>query len=65
MSIELFLFPLLFSGYNRSADPRVVDIVFGDSDLSSSALFYVVFELLYRCVNAIFNAGKSSSSLSS
>ena len=26
------------------------------------ALFYVVFESLYRCINAVFNTGKSSSS---
>ena len=30
--------------------------------MSFSALFNVVFESLYRCVNAIFNPGKTSSS---
>ena len=62
-STELFFIPLLFSGYCRSAGPRVVSIVSGGSNQSSSALFYVVLESLYRCVHAVFNAGKSSSFL--
>ena len=61
MFIELFFFPLLFPSYCRSADPRVVSIVSGSCNQSSSALFYVVFKSLYRCINAVFNAGKSSS----
>ena len=44
----------LFSRYFRSVDPRVVSIVSGGRDPSSTALFYVVFESLYRCINAIF-----------
>ena len=63
MSTELFCFPLLFSGHFRSADPCVVSIVSGGCNQSSSQLFKVVFESLYRHVNAVFNAGKSSSSL--
>ena len=59
-SIELIFFWFLFSGYFRSADPRVVSIVSGDCTHSFSALFYVITESLYRCVNAVFNAGKSS-----
>ena len=55
-SIELFFFPLLFSGYCRPTAPHVVRIVFIGYNQSSSALFYVVFESLYRCVNAVFNA---------
>ena len=46
-----------FFGYFRCADPRVISIA------SFSALFYVVFESLHRCVNTVFNADKSSSSL--
>ena len=51
---------MLFSGYFRSADRRIVSIVSGGCDQSSSAFFYSVFEL-YQCVNAIFNTDKSSS----
>ena len=47
-----FFSPLLFSVYFRSVDPRVISIVSSDCNQSSSALFYVVFESLYRCVNA-------------
>ena len=64
-SIRLFFFLLLFSGYCRSADSRVVSIVSVGCYQSSSALFYVVFKSLYRWVSTVFNAGKSSSSLSS
>ena len=60
-----FSFPLLFSGYCPSADPRIVSIVFGGCNQFSSALLYVVFEKLYRCVHAVFNAGRSFLSLSS
>ena len=54
---------LLFSNYFRSADPHVVSIASGVCNQSSSALFYIVFKLLYLCVNVVFKAGKSSSSL--
>ena len=35
----------------------------GGCNQSSFEIFYLFFESLYRCVNAVFNAGKSSSSL--
>ena len=64
MSIQsLLFFPIfLLSGYFCSIDPCVVCIVSGDCNQSSSALFYVVFSSLYRCIDVILNAGKSSSS---
>ena len=64
-NVHRVFFSLLFSGYCRSAGPHVVRIVLGSCDQSSTALLYVVFETLYQCVNAVFNAGKSSSSISS
>ena len=42
---------------------RVVSIVSDGRSQSSFVFFYVVFESLYWCVNAVFYAGKSSSSL--
>ena len=57
-----FFFPFLFSGYFHTVDPCVVSIVSGGYNQSSSTLFYVVFKLLYWCINTVFNAGKSSSS---
>ena len=42
--------------------PIYVSIVSDGSNQSSSALSYVFFKLFYRCINTIFNAGKSSSS---
>ena len=57
-SLELFFFPRLFSGYCRSTCPRVISIVSSDCNQSSSVLLYVVFESLYRCVHAVFNAGQ-------
>ena len=53
-----------FSDYFRSIGTCVVSIVSGGCDQFSSAHFYVVFESVYRCVNPVFNAGKSSSSFS-
>ena len=61
-SIELFFFPFLFSGYVYSVDPRVVSFVPDGCNQCSSTLSYVVFKSLYWCMNAIFNAGKSSPS---
>ena len=58
---KLFCFAFLFSSYFRFVAPRVVRIVFGGCNQFSFALFSVVFESLYWCINAIFNAGKSSS----
>ena len=51
-----------FSSYFCFLVISVISIVSGGYNLSSSAFFYVVFKLLYWCVNAVFNAGKSSSS---
>ena len=62
ISIELFFFPFLFSGYFCSVDACVDCIVSNHCIQSSFALSYVVFLLLYRCINAILNADKSSSS---
>ena len=53
---------ILFYCYFCSVDPHVVCIVSSHCNQFSSALFYVIYELLYRCINAILNAGKSSSS---
>ena len=53
-SIELVFFLFLFPGYFRSIYPLVISIVSGDYNQSSFALLYVVVELLYRCVNAVF-----------
>ena len=54
-----FLFPI----YCHSVGFSVVTIVSGGSNQSFPALFYAVFESLYRYVNDVFNDGKSSSSL--
>ena len=43
-------------------DAYVVCIVSGCCNPSSSALHYVVLESLYRCIDAILNAGESASS---
>ena len=56
----MFFFPFLFSCYNQSVCFRVVRIVSGGCNQFSFVLFYVVLESLYRWVNAVFNAGKSS-----
>ena len=55
-------FPFLFSGYCHSVGPHVISIISGGCNQSSSTLLNVVFQSLYRCVNTVFNAGKSSSS---
>ena len=62
MSIQLSFFPFLLSNYFYSVDTCVVCIVSGDHNQSFSVLFYVVILSLYRCIDAILNAGKSSSS---
>ena len=61
ISIVLFFFRFLISSYFSSVDLRVFSIVSGGFNLSSSGLFYAVFYSLYWCINAIFNAGNSSS----
>ena len=61
--IELFSFPFLFPGYCPFIIYRVVSIVFDGCNQTLFVFFYVVFESLYRSVNAVFDAGKSSSHL--
>ena len=61
-SIPFFLFPFFFSGYLCSVDACVVCIVPGGCNQSSTELFYVIFKLLYRCIDAMLNAGESPSS---
>ena len=58
-----WFFPPLFPCYYHFVVYRVVGNVSNGCNRSSFVFFYVVFEPLYRCVNAIFDAGKSSSSL--
>ena len=60
-SIELFFFPCLFSGYFHSVGPRIVSIISCVCNQSPFTLFYVVFNSLYRCINAVFNFDESSS----
>ena len=54
-SREMSLVSRLISGYCRSAGPRVVSIVIGGCNKSSSMLFYDVLDV-YRRVHAVFNA---------
>ena len=56
----MFFFLFLFSGYFRSVVPRVVNIVSGGCDQSSSTFFYVVFKSFYRCVYIVSNDSMSS-----
>ena len=62
ISIWLFFFPFLFSGYFCSVYAYVVCIVFTRCNQSSSTFFNVVFKSLYRCIDAIFYASESSAS---
>ena len=59
--MELFSFPFFFSVYFCSIDDCVVRIVFDGYDQFSSALVYAVLESLYPYINAISNAGRTSS----
>ena len=61
--MELFSFLFLFPSFCHSVIYRVVSIVSDGRNQSSFVFFYVVFESLYGCVNAVFDAGKSFSSL--
>ena len=61
--IKLFSFPFLFSSYCHSVGHRVVSIVSSGCNQSSFVLFYIVLDSLYRCINAVFNTGKSTSTL--
>ena len=58
-----FFFPFfLFTCCCCSVDPCVVWVVSSRCNPFFFFSFYEVFELFYRCIDAIFNAGKSSSS---
>ena len=59
----LCFFPILFLSCFYSIVYRLVRIVSDGCNQSSFVFFYVVFEPLYRWVNTVFDAGKSSSSL--
>ena len=61
--MELFSFPFLFPSYCHSVVHRVISIVSDGCNETSIVFLYIIFELLYWCVNAVFNAGKSSSFL--
>ena len=61
--IELFFIPFLFHCYCRLFGHRVDSIVSDGCNQSSFVLFYIVHESLYRCVNTVCAAGKSSSTL--
>ena len=61
--MELFSFPFLFPSFCHSVIYRVVSIISDGRNQSSFVLFYLVFESLYGCVNAVFDTDKSSSSL--
>ena len=52
-----------FPCFCHSVIYRVVSIFSDGCNQSSFVFFYVVFKSLYGCVNAVFDAGKSSSSL--
>ena len=56
--MELFSFPFLFPSYCYSVIYSVVSIVSDGRNQFSFVFFYVVFESLYGCVNAVFDAGK-------
>ena len=64
MPIDLFFFPFLLPSYCHSVVHHVVSIVSDGCNQSSFMFFYIVFESSYRYVYAVFNTGKSSSSLS-
>ena len=61
-AVTVFYFPFLFLSC-RSIVYHVVRIVSDGCNQCSFVFFYVVFEPLYRCINAVFDAGNSSSSL--
>ena len=59
MPIKLLFFPSLFPSYCHSIVHRVVSIVSVGCKQSSFVFSYVVFESLYRGVNAVSDAGNS------
>ena len=60
---KLFSSPFLFPSYCNSVVHRVSRIVSNGCKDSSIVFLYIMFESLYRCVNAVFNVGKSSAPL--
>ena len=60
--MELFSFPFLFPSFCHSVIYRVVSIVSDGRNQTLFVFFYLIFESLYACVNAVFDAGKFSSS---
>ena len=58
---ELFFFPFLFPSYCHSVVDCVVSIVSDGCKKSSFVFSYVVFDSLYRDINAVFDVSKSSS----
>ena len=61
--LSCFFLPFLFPSYCLSIIYRVVRIVSDGCNQSPFVFFYVVFEPLYGCINGVFDADKSSSSL--
>ena len=59
----IFFFPFWFSSYCFSVISCSVCVVSDCCNQSFFALLYVVFESLYRSIDAIFNADESSSSI--
>ena len=55
-------FPFLFPSFCHSIVYRVVGIFSDSCNQSLFMFFWIVFQPLYRCVNAVFDSGKSSSS---
>ena len=55
--MELFFFPFLLSSCCHSIVYRFVCIVSDGYNQSSFVFFYLVFEPLYRYINAVFDAG--------
>ena len=62
MSIQMFFFLFLFSGYFLCTEACVICIVSAHCNQSSFAFFNVVFDSLYWCMDSIFYAGDPSSS---
>ena len=60
LKYQLLFFHFLFSGYCSFLYPCVCAIS-GRCNQSFFGLFYVVIESSYRCINAFFNVGESSS----
>ena len=61
--INLFSFLFSFPSYCYSVVHRVISIISDGCNEYSIVFLYIVFESLYQSVNAVFNAGKSFTSL--